>query len=572
MNTKHGCDPSQPLIDLTGARMRQLNRDLASPQRLLLSIALIIIGAVTASGCDGDAEVQGVIRQDCENDTDCPSGSRCTLTSKGQRLCLTPEALNPSDISEADVEAFDPTGRVVCGKVIDALFCLEGQVCCNDVCVDAQEDESNCGGCGVSCDLNEECSLGECQCGAQSCVDSETCCVEDGGLPQCRPLLDDRENCGGCGNVCNAAAREYCLDGQCGCIKEVTSALGPRQLLELCREGQSCCPPPASDPTALLGCVDLNTVDNCGACGNQCGAGEQCVDGQCTCGTVPHPSRDGLGPVCDTTDTDPGADVLPREACCFNPNGRQECRPFADCDCGGVQCTGLQICCLNEGFGRDSCIDPTQDMNNCGGCASDGSGGLNPEFLCQPGEVCQRNFNYSVSRSPEEQNANGIYIGECKINCAQSRVACPGGIDPDTSLPYTQDAQSCIDPLSSNEFCGAILKVGATSTTSGRCSESEPQTYGQLRNFQGVRCAQSERCEAKVFCDNPDPPPGTDNSGAPCAPRTHYYYDVSEDTQIFPDPEAIPQGGVFFIDGSSSQADRDAYLENPFLKAVCVPL
>jgi hypothetical protein len=553
--------------------MRQLNRDLATPQRLLLSIALIIIGAVTASGCDSDAQTEGIIRQDCQNDTDCPTGSRCTLTSKGQRLCLTPEALNPSDIGEADVEVFDPVGTVGCGSVSDPFFCINSELCCEDKCVNTFESDLHCGACGVSCDAGEKCQQGECVCGSQSCVDTETCCADAADSFSCRPLLDDRENCGACGNVCDAGARESCLDGQCGCLKEVSSTLGLRYALDLCREGQACCPPPANDPTALLGCVDLNTPDNCGSCGNQCGSGEQCIDGQCTCGTVAHPKPDGLGPVCDTTDTDPGAEVVPREACCFNPNGRQECRPFADCDCGGAQCTGLQICCWSQGVEHDTCVDPTNDINNCGGCAlAEGSATVNLQFSCVSGEVCQRNFNYSISRPPEEQNASGIFIGECKLNCALRQVQCPGGVNPDTGLPYTQDQQSCVDPLSSNEFCGAILRTDATSMTSGRCSESDPQTYGQLRDFQGVRCAQSERCEAKVFCDNPDPPPGTDSSGATCTPRTHYYYDVSEDSQIFPGNEAIPQGGVFFIDGSSSQADRDAYLENPFLKAVCTPL
>jgi cysteine-rich repeat protein len=530
-----------------------------------------LIGCWLMSGCtfDDSAFFNETKGFECKTLDDCLGAGLINSVCIDNR-CVKIEYLSNDVVADlgvsTDGEVFDPTGRVACGEATNIVFCLEGQVCCNDICVDGQEDESNCGRCGVTCDSGEKCQLGECICGSQACDESETCCIGDGGVPLCRPLLDDRENCGSCGKICNTDARENCLDGQCGCIKEVATSLGPRQLVELCQEGQSCCPPPADNPTALLGCVDLNTPDNCGGCGNKCGSGEQCVDGQCTCGTVPHPSPDGLGPVCDTTDTDPGAEVVPREACCFNPNGRQECRPFADCDCSGTQCTGLQICCWNQGFNRDTCVDPTKDINNCGGCASaQGSTIEDPLFSCSPGEVCQRNFNYSVTRSPEEQNASGIYIGECKLNCSDNRAQCPGGINPDTSLPYTQDAQSCIDPLSSNEFCGAILKAGATSTTTGRCSESDPQTFGQLKNFAGVRCGSGETCRSKLLCNNPDPFPGTDNAGAPCSPRTHYYYDVAADTASFPDNQAIPPGSVFTLD----DATRDAYIENLYLRAVC---
>jgi cysteine-rich repeat protein len=540
-----------------------------------------LIGCWLMSGCtfDDSAFFNETKGFECKTLDDCLGAGLINSVCIDNR-CVKIEYLSNDVVADlgvsTDGEVFDPTGRVACGEATNIVFCVEGQVCCNDVCVDGQEDESNCGRCGVTCDAGEKCQLGECICGSQACDQSETCCIGDGGVPLCRPLLDDRENCGSCGNVCNTDARENCLDGQCGCIKEVATSLGPRQLVELCQEGQSCCPPPADNPTALLGCVDLNTPDNCGGCGNKCGSGEQCVDGQCTCGTVPHPSPDGLGPVCDTTDTDPGAEVVPREACCFNPNGRQECRPFADCDCSGTQCTGLQICCWNQGFNRDTCVDPTKDINNCGGCASEQNSTIeDPQFSCSPGEVCQRNFNYSVTRSPEEQNASGIFIGECKLNCSDNRAQCPGGINPDTSLPYTQDAQSCIDPLSSNEFCGAILKAGATSTTTGRCSESVPQTFGQLKNFAGVRCGSGETCRSKLLCNNPDPFPGTDNGpdgdpatvadNRPCSPRTHYYYDVAADTASFPDNQAIPPGSVFTLD----DATRDVYIENLYLRAVC---
>jgi hypothetical protein len=130
-----------------------------------------------------------------------------------------------------------------------------------------------------------------------------------------------------------------------------------------------------------------------------------------------------------------------------------------------------------------------------------------------------------------------------------------------------------MNPLTSNEFCGALLKTDPTSTTTGQCSEASPQTFGQLKNFKGVRCGAGERCRAKRLCSNPDPAPGVDSDGNPCAPQTHYYFDVASDSANpdFTNATPLPAGSVFTVDGASSQAERDAYLGNPFLRAVCAP-
>jgi hypothetical protein len=276
--------------------------------------------------------------------------------------------------------------------------------------------------------------------------------------------------------------------------------------------------------------------------------------------------------VCDTT-TDP-VTLKPREACCFNPNGQQACRRFLDCDCNSVRCTGLQICCFNLNFGFETCIDPTRDNNNCGGCSLTRDDlNVDERFTCEPGQVCLRNFDFSLSLDPVEQNNNGTFIGECKLNCASNRVQCPGGLNEGAGEPYTQAEQSCVDPLSSDAFCGALLKADATSTTTGQCSEANPQTFGQLRNFRGVRCGGGEVCRSKLLCNNPEPFPGTDNAGNLCDPRTHYYYDVSmnEADPAFASATPLPEGSVFVVDDFSSQAERDAYIENLYLRAVCDP-
>jgi cysteine-rich repeat protein len=247
---------------------------------------------------------------------------------------------------------------------------------------------------------------------------------------------------------------------------------------------------------------------------------------------------------------------------CIDPASDQRCGA-----CGRSRCVGSELCCWSAAEGALSCIDPTTDINNCGGCSQrGGSDAVDPMFSCGPGQLCERNFNYSLTRPPEEQNASGVFIGQCVIECAAaSHVICPGGINPETSLPYALDAQACVDPLSSVEFCGAVtVGVGATETT-GQCSERDPQTFGELKNFAGVRCAPSEVCRLKLRCDHPEPLPGTDAAGQPCSPQTHYYYDVAADSAGFPDAQALPDDSVFIPDDTT----RGAYIENPYLRAVC---
>jgi hypothetical protein len=339
---------------------------------------------------------------------------------------------------------------------------------------------------------------------------------------------------------------------------------------DLCTGNTVCCEAPVDGK--FIGCVDTNSVEHCGACGNTCGDGEQCINDQCTCGQLTPQSADGLGAVC-------GED----EACCFNPNGVLSCRAEADCQCGGtpdpvtgdieggVACTGVQICCWVDLPGlpavpEPTCVDPTKDVENCGACVLDAQDATpKNEFQCAPGLLCKRNFEYSLGRPPEEQHAEGIYIGECKLECFSTHTQCPGGVD-ETGTPYTQDQQSCINPLSSVEFCGALPRRDDAST-SGQCSVQHPTTFGELRNFQGVRCGAGQTCRAKLECTNPDPFPGTDDTGQPCDPRTHYYYDVAKGSDTdFPPSGPLPAGAVF---NPTSPADQDAYIENIYLRAVC---
>lgn len=571
---------TKPPQMLAGYTAHPPKRGIQMTHRTLWLLAAMIAG-FAISGCGEDESLNQVFWNECSSDTDCANGARCLASNGGQRVCVVVDNFD-SSVGGFDGEVFDPTGLKICGDTQGAQFCAEGEFCCEGVCTTIRTDNNNCGACGNVCADSQICQDSSCVCGVggPECAADQFCCDVSGALT-CVDLYSDKDNCGGCGEVCaGGEANESCLEGQCGCLKREDG----RQSLELCASGESCCPARVGvdpvtgqpyDPNEARGCVDLNTVDDCGACGNKCGDGEQCINGQCTCGQLKPQSADGLGPVCGET-----------EACCFSPNGQQICRPEADCKCGGTlnpvtgeieggtTCLGVQICCFTDDVGlpvglQPACVDPTKDAENCGGCLiPEQDATPNLAFRCDPGQICVRNFEYSLGRPPEEQNAEGIYIGQCALTCPLSRVQCPGGLDdqgtpdPSDDIPYTQEQQSCIDPLSSTDFCGAFPRRDDASTA-GQCSVQNPTTFGELRNFQGVRCDGNQICRAKSLCANPEPFPGTDENGQPCDPSTHYYFEVAIGSDAdFPPSSPLSASAVF------DPTDPD-YIQNPYLTAVC---
>lgn len=102
--------------------------------------------------------------------------------------------------------------------------CSQSTADCNhdlsDGCeADLTNDVFNCGGCGITCGrvsssgfylAEESCNRGLCDAVSNSCAMNEVLCLPDF---ECRDVLNDPGNCGGCNCAC--APGQACVAGRC---------------------------------------------------------------------------------------------------------------------------------------------------------------------------------------------------------------------------------------------------------------------------------------------------------------------------------------------------------------------
>ncbi len=90
------------------------------------------------------------------------------------------------------------------------------EMVCGGFCLDVRYDNSNCGGCGVTCPN----STMSCVEGACECRDSDTTMCD--GL--CYDTSKTRDHCGTCGNACDSG--DACIDSNCVKISDVPEVIG----------------------------------------------------------------------------------------------------------------------------------------------------------------------------------------------------------------------------------------------------------------------------------------------------------------------------------------------------------
>ena len=348
----------------------------------------------------------------------CPTGEAC-----GPSGCTLPDGGSPGCRVVGCPPGTTCTGSQClpssCPAGASGLACAFGAGndqgrCCGGACVDPNQDPQNCGGCGVACAsgicpfgtgflpscLPPAASTTGCQVPCQSpavCVGGQcllaTCgngpgmpCAAGGGNPgvccdqgmggtTCADVASDPANCGGCGIACPSG--QSCTQGVC------SGSLAP------CLAGRIDAYCDLDAGTSLLccpggGCTDVETdSQNCGYCGQPCQSGLTCAAGQClalSCGAatagqscVGPDGGTGLccGTACEAVASDPancggcGTTCATGESCVGGHCGFDQCTPSLQGDpCHFVTQFGTQpgLCC------GSSCVDPSSDPANCGGC------------------------------------------------------------------------------------------------------------------------------------------------------------------------------------------------------------
>ena len=257
---------------------------------------LCIAGSCELSCAPGTTECDGAC---VDTDVDRANCGACGNSCGAEQICTDGACVAScgtwaSDVCDGSCTNLqtDPGNCGTCGNACDAgevcsegactEACAAGSDVCGGSCTDFDHDPNNCGGCGIVCAGGNNgagvCSAGVC---ATVCLPNYGDCNLDAGTVNtdgCEtPFLTAPDHCGGCGNACPTPPNGIaaCVGGTCG--------------LAQCAAGWDDC-----DLDASNGCEQQVTddVDNCGACGVQCGAGQLCINSTC--------ESPGLADICDT--------------------------------------------------------------------------------------------------------------------------------------------------------------------------------------------------------------------------------------------------------------------------------
>jgi hypothetical protein len=361
--------------------------------------------------------------------------------------------------------------------------CPPGTLLCGGSCIDVLSDHENCGACGNRCEAAANCYAGgcmlECPAGMENCDGS---CVD---------VAASHDHCGACSSPCEAV--EVCSAGSC--------------TLE-CPAGKTQC---------SGACIDTYTdAGNCGGCGNVCILGVhatavECVGGRCrlTC-EAGWEDADPAIPGCES-----GCEGGGTETC----DGR-------DNDCNGVCDDGFS-CCRGD---IETCTTTcgTTGTRTCSNTCSWGS--------CQPGaEACD-----GIDNDCDGTCDDGF---EC---CRYTTRNCPDGSDTRTCGPSCTWS-SCPEPT---ETCN-----GLDDDSDGQCDEDFECCRGVTRpcpeGCDVQTCGGSctwDTClpAATEICDAAD----QDCDGLPYGVDVHAVYsDVQNDNPCAPYIMAVTDAGYMQGDG-----------------------
>jgi hypothetical protein len=482
--------------------------------------AAVLVGPRGAGAIPGDAPGSGDCANQGQSCTaqKCCAGFDCLtdLTSSTEKFCCSPTSTLVCGRSCCPTGAL---GNCSAGQCV----CPLGEVVCPDAnnplagkCVNLAEDPDNCGACGTvcggptgpdapcrvracvnggcttvpnpavipgvtPCEDGDVCTLGDtcnnagtCQPGpVKVCVQCQTCANVE-GVATCVPdpaqvgdSCDDENACtesdvctgtaaaptGVCaGTVITCDDNNPCTTDTCnpasGCV------FTPVTDNTLCGTNQICC---QSGQTSV--CVSNQTKNNCGVCGTQCGAGEDCCGGVCTAlntGT----NCGACGVVCNTANC---------EICAADANGQFRC---------------TSTCVAGQECVNGSCV-PTCRPGTCSGCCQNN--------VCQAGTsnlACGTGGSVCAACPAGTQCQGGSCVPVCSVatcpgGCCQNNICQPGtspqacrGEQPGTCVTCGTGMPFCCPPGSARRGCARA--TGAECSNDNQCCNScVPQGPGQ---------------------------------------------------------------------------------------------
>lgn len=372
----------------------------------------VVLGALNLAGCtdckDGYA--------DCDKESD--NGCETNLNTDNAH-CGTCGKACP--------------GGMKCIDGVCAEDCPPGQIMCDGICVNPTTDRKYCGatiGCTSyqSCEDGRDCIDGVCD---VRCTGNFTRCVDEQTLGgYCADLIQDVENCGGCGHSCAEALGVESVACMAGVCRATGCPLGQHlQGGECVMDSETACGSGATDCTALSGWKDGD-----------------CINGQC------------VASVCDTKYSylDAGK-CLPNDNSNCGSKGNVCASPMfcSEGQCGSSCSSSQQIC---DGV----CIDIKSDLRHCGGCGKlcDVSNGT---VKCSAGECiltgCDSGYHpYGSScEADSEMNCGShgnvcekpnatmeCYYGTCVLReCVDNYHVYNNGCEADSSSNCGTHGQTC---------------------------------------------------------------------------------------------------------------------------------
>ena len=223
-------------------------------------------------------------------------------------------------------------------------------------------------------------------------------------------------------------------------------------------------------------CVNASTdANNCGACGNRCGAGQACVGGVC--------SSTG-GAIC------PSGQIRCEDRCVDSESDEAHCGGCGKACSGDLTCLGGTCGCADPGdtMCGSLCVDTQTDRQNCGGCGKACAAGA----TCSGGQ-CRAGSGYPCTTV---YDCGGAYRG---VICgADGQCACENPAAGLCSDPRQGSYANCdVCCPGGNQHCPGDKRCSGPPSPTARCScapDEDVCYYNPPHRCSQDQATDSRRC------------------------------------------------------------------------------